>query len=243
MGFAGVAGDGTLRTVGGERGVMVESRSKSPAGIVAVVGGLLLVIGSVLPWAKVSFDVDAFASLLKVDPSVIQDAALSQSIGGPDGTLTLIAGILVLVCAAIFLAKRANTALGVLILLGGLAGAGIALYDIMSKDRQLDDALAEAGPTLQSAGVSLDAFKQVFDVSFSIGIYVCVVGGILALIGGVMALRIRSEPPAAAADPGSTIGSGFAAPTSTPTAPAPPASPIPSTPPPPPPSGTSEPSP
>jgi len=209
------------------------------------VGGLLLVIGSVLPWAKVSFDVDAFASLLKVDPSVIQDAALSQSIGGldADGTLTLIAGIVVLVCAAIFLAKRANTVLGVLILLGGLAGAGIAVYDIVSKDRQLNDALAEAGPTLQSAGVSLDAFKQVFDVSFSIGIYLCAVGGILALIGGVMALRVGSEPAVVAGDPGSTMGSGFAAPASAPAEPPPPASPIPSTPPPPPPAGASEPSP
>jgi hypothetical protein len=226
----------------------VESKSKSPAGILAIAGGALLIIGSILPWAKVSFDVEKFASLLGVDPSVIQDAASSQNIGGldADGTITLIAGIVVLVCAGIFLAKRANTALGVLILLGGLAGAGVALFDIVSKDRQLNDALAEAGPALQSAGVSLDDFKQVFDVSFSIGIYVCVVGGILALIGGAMALMAKSEPMAAvAADPGSGMGGGgFGASTPAPAAPTPPPSAIPpSAPPPPPPEGPSAPSP
>lgn len=226
----------------------MESKSKSPAGILAIVGGALLVIGSILPWAKVSFDVEKFASLLGVEPSVIQDAASSQNIGGldADGKITLIAGIIVLVCAGIFLAKRANTALGVLIVLGGLAGAGVALYDIMSKDRQLNDALAEAGPTLQSAGVSLDAFKQVFNVSFSIGIYVCVVGGVLALIGGAMALMAKSEPMTAVpADPGSGMGGvGSGAPTPAPAAPEPPPSAIPpSPPPPPPPEGPSAPTP
>ena len=189
----------------------MEPKSKSPAGILAILGGALLVIGSLLPWAKVSIDIERFASVLGVDPAALAgaDVASSQNIGGmdADGVFTLIAGIVVLVCAAIYLAKRANTALSVLILLGGLLGAGVALFDIMSKDRQLNDALAEAGPDLEAIGLSADTFKDVFAVTFSIGIYICVIGGVLALIAGAMALRAKPEPMPAAS-PAGTMGAG-----------------------------------
>jgi hypothetical protein len=191
----------------------MEPRSKSPAGILGIIGGALLVIGSILPWAKVSLDLDEFASVLGVDPSTLagSGAATSQSVGGldADGTLTLLAGIVVLICAGLFLAKRANTALGALIALGGLAGAGIAIYDIVSKDRQLDEALAEAGPQLEAIGLNADTFKQVFTVSFSIGIYACLAGGIVALIAGAMALMAKSEPIVGTASDPSKGAGGF----------------------------------
>ncbi len=189
----------------------MEPKSKSPAGILAIIGGALLVIGSLLPWAKVSIDIDQFASVLGVDPAQLAgaDVATSQNIGGmdADGLFTLIAGIVVVVCAGIYLAKRANTTLSVLILLGGLLGAGVALFDILSKDRQLDDALAEAGPDLQAIGLSADTFKEVFSVTFSLGIYICVIGGVLALIAGAMALRAKPEP-VVATSPAGTMGAG-----------------------------------
>ena len=196
----------------------MEPKSKSPVGILGIIGGALLVIGSILPWAEVSLDLDAFASVLGVDPSVLagSGAETSQSIGGldADGSLTLVAGIVVLVCAGLFIAKRANTALGVLILLGGLAGAGIALYDILSKDRQLDEALAESGADLQEIGLTAETFKEVFAVSFSIGIYVCLVGGLVALAAGAMALMAKPDPAAASVAAGPVGTSGLGAPSS-----------------------------
>lgn len=206
------------------RGVyLVESTSKPAAAILGIVGGAILVIGSVLPWAKVSLDLEEFAQVLGVDPSLMEGLGVqtSQSVGGldADGKITLVAGIVVLVCAAILLA-RAMSWLGVVMLLGGLAGGGMALYDIVSKDRQLDDALAGAGPQLESIGLSADTFKQVFTVSFSIGIYLCVVGGVLALIAGAMALRSPSEPGMVAAPAPGAPGTGFdPAPPATPAGP------------------------
>lgn len=189
----------------------MEPKSKSPAGMLGILGGALLVIGSILPWAKVSIDLDRFASVLGVDPSLLEGAGAetSQSIGGmdADGLWTLVAGIIVLVCAALYLAKRASTALGVVMALGGLLGAGIALFDIVSKDRQLDEALASAGPDLEQIGLTAATFREVFTVSFSIGIYVCLVGGVVALIAGAMALMAKSEPIVGTA-PGTSSGAG-----------------------------------
>jgi hypothetical protein len=190
----------------------VESTSKPAAAVLGIVGGAVLVIGSVLPWAKVSLDLDKFAEVLGVDPSLMAGAGVetSQNVGGldADGAFTLVAGIVVLVCAAILLA-RAKSWLGVLMLLGGLAGGGVALFDIVSKDRQLDDALASAGPELEAIGLSADTFREVFTVSFSTGIYLCVIGGILAMIAGAMALMSTSEPDMVAAPDAGVSGTGF----------------------------------
>jgi hypothetical protein len=206
----------------------VERTSKPAAAILGIVGGAVLIVGSVLPWAKVSLDLDKFAQVLGVDPSLMAGlgAQTSQSVGGldADGAVTLIAGIVVVVCAGILLAK-AKRWLGVLVLLGGLAGGGIALYDIVSKDRQLDDALAGAGPQLEAIGLSADTFRQVFSVSFSIGIYLCVIGGILALIAGAMALMSTSEPVLGTVPDAGISGSGFGPPP--PIAPAAPVAPTP----------------
>jgi hypothetical protein len=203
---------------------LVESTTKRAPAVLGIVGGAVLVIGSILPWAKVSLDLDRFAALLGVDPSVMAGlgAQTSQNVDGldADGGMTLVAGIVVLVCAGIFLAKSMRW-LGVLMLLGGLAGAGIAAFDILSKDRQVDDALAEAGPQLEAIGLSADTFRQVFTVSFSIGIYLCVLGGIVAFIAGGMALMATSDSTMQAAPASGISGTGFdpapAAPLSAPT--------------------------
>jgi hypothetical protein len=193
-------------------GCLVESTSKPAAAVLGIVGGAVLVIGSVLPWAKVSLDLNKFAEVLGVDPSLMAGAGVetSQNVGGldADGKFTLVAGIVVLVCAAILLA-RAKRWLGVLMLLGGLAGGGVAMFDIVSKDRQLDDALASAGPELEAIGLSADTFREVFTVSFSTGIYLCVIGGILAMIAGAMALMSTSEPDMVAASDAGVSGTGF----------------------------------
>jgi hypothetical protein len=203
----------------------VESTTKRVPAVMGIVGGAVLVIGSVLPWAKVSLDLDRFAQLLGVDPSVMAGlgAPTSQNVGGldADGTLTLIAGIVVLVCAGVLLAQNIRW-LGIVMLLAGLAGAGIAVFDIVSKDRQLDDALAEAGPQLEAIGLSAATFRQVFTVSFSIGIYLCVLGGIVAIIAGVLALAATPQAPMQASSAAGISGTGFE--------PAPPAAPGPATP-------------
>lgn len=228
---------------------LVERTSKPVAAIVGIVGGAGLVIGSILPWAKVSLDLNEFAKVLGVDPSLMSGLGVqtSQNVGGldADGTFTLIAGIVVVVCAVILLVRAARW-LGVLMLLGGLAGGGIALFDIVSKDRQLDDALASAGPQLQSIGLSADTFKQVFAVSFSIGIYLCLIGGVVALIAGLMALTGTSRPEVVVAPDAGFAGTGFEpAPPITPAAPIapPPMETPPSGPPPIPPVAPEEPAP
>jgi hypothetical protein len=205
----------------------VESKKMSPAGIVGIIGGVVVIIGSFLSWATVSIDVDAFAKAMSdalgvpVSSSDLATAGVntSQSISGfdADGKLTLVAGIIVVVGAVVFLAARARVAGSILMLVGGVGGAGIALYDIVSKDNQIDKAIADAGPTLTQLGLNADTFKSVFSVSWAIGIYACVIGGIVAVIAGIMALMARTAEPAMPAMSGTPAGGGLGAPVGTPT--------------------------
>ncbi len=177
------------------------SGSGSPiGGILGLVGGLFVALGSVLVWFTV-----------KSDTSSLGGQVLSQSVKGTeasDGKVTLIAGIIVLVAAVAIWAMRAkgaNKGLSVLVGLGGLVAGGLGLYDILSAESQVIDAAAkEVGG---GAGVSLDQVKeflqQAFDqgilkISPGIGIMLVVAGGALALVAGVLGLAARKPALAVA---------------------------------------------
>jgi hypothetical protein len=223
--------------------------------VLGIVGGAMLFIGSFLTWATASIDIAKFAQALGVDQSLLQGAmgatpssfTVSGMNADADGKFTLVAGIAVLIFAVVlFIKADLGKVMGGLMVLAGLIGGGVAIYDLSKLNDVRNDALASVGPSLQSAGVDPNILEGVFKVSAGIGIYLCALGGILAVVAGIMALVSRKPEPAAAGAMGATpgyartspLGSGFqsSTPPPAPAAPMtePPDSPAPSEPPAPP---------
>jgi hypothetical protein len=212
--------------------------SPSPAAIVGIIGGALLVLGSFLTWATASVDLDALAKALGVDPALLQGAATgtkSFSVGGmdsgADGTFTLIAGIVAVAVAVVLILKAdLKKPMGAVLVVAGLIGGGVALYDLSKVNDVKQEAIDAAGGSLAAAGIDTGVLDDVFDVSAGIGIWVCIAGGLVAIIGGGMAFAAKSAP--AMTGGASTMGSGFDAPPPAPTAPMPSAEPAAAMPPP-----------
>jgi uncharacterized membrane protein (TIGR02234 family) len=191
-----------------------ESITPTPvAGMLGLVGGALLALGSFLTWAEVSGG----------DTTVT-----AKGVDGSDGYITLVAG-LVAVVAGIMMARGSGRVLAVLVILAGIVGGGIGLYDALTaKDSVLDAAAEELAPTL---GASAQQVRTVLDqaidagqlsVSISIGLFIVIGGGVVALVGGILGLRDAGQPAGpgrttAPGTPGTTIGGPDA-----PTAPTPP---------------------
>ena len=184
------------------------------AAMLAVAGGALLAIGSVLTWAKASLNLDVFAQALGVDPAQLEGAVgaeTSQVVSGTstsDGKLALACGLVVVILGIVAYAKRDRwKILGVVTAIGGLVGGGIALYDISKKDDVISAAKETVGPTLASIGLDASILDDIFEVSLGIGIWVCVIGGIVAVSGGVMMMMSKSSAttPAMAGMPSGAV--------------------------------------
>jgi hypothetical protein len=114
--------------------------------------------------------------------------------------------------------------LAVLVVLAGLIGGAVGLYDALTaEDSVLDTAAEEIAPTL---GASVDEVRALLDqaidageisISISIGLYIVIGGGVLALVGGLLSMRGGREP--VSADTGFTPAAPSAPPTTPPTSP------------------------
>jgi len=194
-----------------------ESVTSTPvAGILGLAGGALMALGSFLAWAEVSGG---------------GTSVTAKGVDGSDGYITLVAG-LVAVVAGVVIARGTRRVLAVLMILAGIVGGGIGLYDALTaKDNVLDAAAEELAPTFGASAQEVrTALDQAIDagqlsVSISIGLYVVIGGGVLALAGGILGLRGSGEPAvpgqtAAPATPATTIAGS-----DVPPAPMPPATP------------------
>jgi hypothetical protein len=207
-----------------------ESRRTPIGPVLAVVGGALLVVGSFLAWAKVSGGGVSVSA---------------KGIDGSDGWVTVIAGAVAL-AVGIAAMRGPRRALAILAILAGLAGGGLGVYDALTaKDSVLDAAAEEIAPGFGATpeevrGLLDDAIDAgQLEISLSIGLYIVIAGGALALVGGALQLGGGSQAPSMpgaftadavpASAPPSAPPSGFAAPevAPPPAPPAPPASPPP----------------
>jgi hypothetical protein len=200
------------------------SNSKSPAGILGIVGGALLLVGSFLTWVTLTLDLNAFAGLLGVDPAQLAGAGVTNSatnsgLESNAGKITLVTGIIVLVVAVLLvMGKRASRSAGTAMLVAGAIGSAAVLLNLATKDSQIDSELDSIAPQLTALGITKDAIKNVFEVRWGMGIYICLVGGILAIIAGIMAMRSSTDAAPIAMTTSAPAG-GFAAPTPAPSAP------------------------
>jgi hypothetical protein len=183
--------------------VNVESRAPSTPMILGIVGGIALAIGSFLNWATVSVDFDKIATAIGIDPADVPADVRAQGTvsvtgwKGGDGKWTLVAGVVVVVAAVLLSMASSRRVVGIVMLVGGVVGGGLALYDATI---QKNDAIDNAASTF--AGIGLPGeLRDYFSISLGIGLYLCIAGGVVAIVAGIMAMMSQQPVAAMAGDP------------------------------------------
>ena len=173
-----------------QRTAGTKAGSGSAGGVVALVGGVLVVVGSFLPWARLS---------------AAGTAVSAKGIDGSDGKITLICGIVLLLygiggmTGAVRAGKRA---LAVVAIIAGLIAGGLALYDAATAKKRIVDDLSST--VAGKVGVSTDQARRLLQaavdsgrvqIRLGFGIFLVIGGGLLGVVGGVVGLS--SAGPAA----------------------------------------------
>jgi hypothetical protein len=191
----------------------MDGDSGVPAGaILTAIGGIVMAVAAVLTWGKVALDLNAFAKALGVDPSALAGAVgqTSKSFAGTsgwEGKVALASGVVALVAAVAAFARRELwKTLGLVAIVAGGVGALVALKVVATKGNAVADAKASAGPAFAAAGIDPSILDTVFKVTLEIGIWLCIAGGVLTILGGLMLLMKRSAvQPAMAGMPGGVV--------------------------------------
>jgi hypothetical protein len=170
---------------------MQESTAGRPApiaAILAIVGGVLLAIGSFLAWAEVGGG---------------GTSVTAKGVDGSDGYITLATGVIVLIAGLMIFRGAGKRVLAIIALVAALIGGAVGLYDALTaKDRVLDDAAEELagqyGGTTAEVRALLDQAIDAGELSISIsfGLYMVILGGALGIVGGVLAMRGAAAAPA-----------------------------------------------
>ena len=197
--------------------------SRSTGSILAILGGIGLAIGAFLSWGTVTLDAAKFATALGIDPNLLTPGAVptvTQSVSGTDGwegKVAIVAGIVAIV-AAVLSMREVRKGLGVLLIVAGLIGGGVALYDVVTVNDQKDAAIQDAAPDLQAVGIQTSQLSDAIDVSLDVGIWITMLAGVVVIVGGAM---IRAREGTGSVDEPS-IGSALgAAPPQAPIVPSP----------------------
>lgn len=191
----------------------MDGDSGAPTGVIlTAVGGVVMAVAAVLTWGKVALDVNAFAKALGVDPSALAGAVgeTSKKFAGTtgwEGKVALACGVVAVVAAVAAYARRELwKTLGLVSIVAGVVGALMALKVVADKGNAVADAKAAAGPSFAAAGIPTSILDTAFKVTLEIGIWLCIAGGVLAILGGLMlVMKASSAMPAMAGMPGGTV--------------------------------------
>lgn len=153
--------------------------------VIGLIGGILAAVGVFLSWASIQAEVEGFstisADITGWDMAKGETTIMGITVPGPSEPspyVVLVGGILALIGAIGALAagaKKAGVKLSILLAIGGLiaiVGAGWGFS------------------VVETGTVSLIGIGNVSS-SYGYGLYMCLVGAILALIGGIMGARIK----------------------------------------------------
>jgi len=191
---------------------------KSLGSILAIVGGAGLSISAFLSWASVSIDLEVVARVLGVPAGTIGSipgaSQSAQGVDGWEGKVAVAAGIVAIVIGVITL-REVRKGLGVLLVVAGIAGGGVALYDVATAKSQVQKGfnagLDEFRPQLEAQGIDTSALDDALIVSLDAGIWICVISGIVVLAAGLLVRSTEQSAPSTAAV-GLATG-GFGSPT------------------------------
>ncbi len=139
--------------------------------VVALVGGVLMALGAILPWEVVT-----------VNGAIVESVkGLSEGAGG----LTLGAGLVVGLLAVLFL----NGTLGRRSAVAMISISAVALVFVMG------NFMAISNDIDQAAGAGVDGFVAV-DATLGMGIILAILGGLVAIAASVMVLLSKDAPAA-----------------------------------------------
>jgi hypothetical protein len=182
---------------------------RSTGSVLAIVGGIGLAVSAFLTWGKVTLDAGKFAAALGVDPNLVPAGSLpSQTVSGTDGwegKAAIVAGIVAIVVAVIAM-RETRKGLGVLLIVAGVLGAGVALYDVVTVNDQKDAAIEDAAPGLAALGVQTSQLSDAIDVSLQAGIWICIISGLVVVVGGAMVRSGEGSAETTEAGPGFAMG-------------------------------------
>jgi hypothetical protein len=168
-------------------------------GLLALIGGGVIVAGSFLTWLKVPGGVS------------VETVSVTRTPKGSElllGQVALGAGAAVILLGLLLSAiRRARRLLGLLVIIGGAVAITVAYSATSSpRDRYIDFAVQKGAPAGHSDEVRaslanlFEASGQEVDVG--VGLYVVIGGGALSVVGGLGALlgRRKAKPVEEAAD-------------------------------------------
>jgi hypothetical protein len=159
-----------------------ETKNRWPvAGLLAMTGGVLLVIGSFLVWATVSGGGQPVAS---------------RGVEASLGFTTLAAGLVAFGLGIVMVMKwvpppELAGRLAAFAIFAGVVGCGIGTYGALStQDSILDAAADELAASFGSTARARALLDQAVDagrINFTVGVgvYIVIAGGVLALAGGI----------------------------------------------------------
>jgi hypothetical protein len=202
-----------------------EKQNSMVAPVLGAIGGVLLLVGAFLTWVTVSVDLAKLGTAFGVDLSSVSVPTVFHAAGtkGWEGKLAVVAGVIAIV--GVVLGLKAVKKSAPLLLVGGAIGAFAAIYAAsFEKTSAINDVNAEFARSGFPGKVS-----DFLSITLGIGLWICLIAGILCIVGGIMAFMAKAPVSVAAASPSMMTGGGFGA--STPAPNPPPATPM-TTPPP-----------
>jgi hypothetical protein len=155
-----------------EMTVTKSDRSDPISATVAIVGAALLAVGSFMPWAEAAGTLTS---------------GTVNGLSGSNGWGTLICGLVVLAGAALLLMGNRKPWVGGGIAFAGAVGLGLAVFSILDINSTSDDLPA----VLRAENVS-DAVASGAKLDLALGIWLATAGGVIALVGGLIALARRA---------------------------------------------------
>jgi hypothetical protein len=174
-----------------------------------MVGGLLLTVSCLMPWATITTKLPNLGQTL-------------HGTSGVGGKLALVAGV-VLAVGGLSIRSAGSWVnarrVVVVAILAGLAGGGIAIWNITAKDAQLEQGFQlgtrkyekDTHTTLTDAQIAQLRDSIGIDIRMENGIYLAATGGVLGVIAALAA--IGSAPAGSRAAAGGygfeSIGEGF----------------------------------
>jgi hypothetical protein len=173
-------------------------RGRTPiGGLLALIAGGAILVGSLLGWAQVSTPVVAFQGG--------SASGTSEGIDSVFGIISLAAGSLALLGGLFWIARRSAgliPAMGVSV--AGIVGAAVGLYFFLTlESRYIDAAVKEAASPELTAAKIKDLLIRIFDAGSldlkpGIGLIVVVAGSALAIVVGIAGLLRRDAGGASA---------------------------------------------
>jgi hypothetical protein len=164
--------------------------------VLALVGGAMLAVGSLLTWANTATAM----------PGAGEESHAISGMDASTGTITLAAGLLVLAVALVSLFWRRGGGLGLGAAVIELAAGGFGsvlgiLYFTDLETNALNTVISESGLDPKNFGeAGMKILADASAVTAGWGLYLVILGGMVAFIGGVLtAIDLRATMMAKAA--------------------------------------------